>query len=270
MTAKAFAAQSKAIRFARLMLAAATLVSLAGNVQHAASLLTGTALIPFAFALCWAAVPALTLPAAVHLAGLVARAAGNSRARKAVVAGVVGVAILAFIVSYSALRDLTLAMGYPPAVAYLFPLLVDLLASISTVALLVLDVAVATAPADPATSDHAVAASPAAPVADPAAVGSAVPGLHLVPGQGDRHVDGTGHATAEVDGVVLTSRDAHLGRAAELVAAGVVKAEPVTVATALAGLADGGSHRAVAAATGLHRTSIARLATAAEEDVAVV
>ena len=253
--------QRKAIRFARLMLGAATLVSLAGNVEHAAALLVGATLVPLAFALCWAAVPALTLPASVHLAGLVARAAGNSRSRKAVVAGVVGVALLAFIVSYSALRDLTLAMGYPPAVAYLFPLLVDLLASISTVALLVLDVGVAAPLATPATGGHVLAA----PVADPAAQGSAVPGLHLVPGHGDRHPASTSHAAAGVDGTSMTSLDAHLGRAEELVAAGVVRAEPVTVAVALAGLADGGSHRAVAAATGLHRTSVSRLAASAEE-----
>ncbi|MGZ9828677.1 hypothetical protein ACXYTP_17360 [Tsukamurella ocularis] len=47
--------------------------------------------------------------------------------------------LLAFVISFVALRDLTAAMGAPWLIPYLFPLLVAATASAATVALLVLD-----------------------------------------------------------------------------------------------------------------------------------
>nr|WP_046284134.1 DUF2637 domain-containing protein [Mycobacterium sp. UM_NZ2] len=241
--------------------------SVAGNVGHIV-LANVTSPIPSAIA---AAFPPLLLAAVVEGLALTVGASVRTWVYRAGVVCAGAIAGGAFYASYVALRDLAIELHFPPMVAPVIPLLADAGMAMSTLMVLALRPVQADAVAAPATDGHAPAASPAAPVAgpvaDPAAAGYSGTGLHLVPGHGDRHPASTSHAAAGVDGTSMTSCDAHLGRAQKLVAAGVVKAEPVTVATALAGLADGGSHRAVAAATGLHRTSVARLATAAEEVV---
>ncbi|ULP45889.1 DUF2637 domain-containing protein [Mycolicibacter virginiensis] len=254
----------------RYTLAVAVAASVAGNVRYA--WLTGSAELAAEAGAVAAAAP-LFLFFVTH--NLAAEPAGITRGwrQKAALAGAWAITAAAFAASYQQLHAYVQVLGLSSASAWLTPLIVDVTIAVASVKVLdpasVAPARVATGDHAAATSDHAVAASPAAPVADPAtdppAAGHSGAGLHLVAGQGDRHLTSADHAAAGVDGMPAASPDAHLGRAEELVAAGVVKAPVPAVATALAGLADGGSHRAVAAATGLHRTSIARLATAAEE-----
>jgi len=249
----------------RYTLAVAVAASVAGNVRYA--WLTGSAELAAEAGAVAAAAP-LFLFFVTH--NLAAEPAGITRGwrQKAALAGAWAITAAAFAASYQQLHAYVQVLGLSSASAWLTPLIVDVTIAVASVK--VLDPATA-APAAPATGGHApaapVAGAVADPAADPAAAGSAVPGLHLVPGQGDRRPTSADHAAAGAGGMPAASPDAHLGRAEELVAAGVVKAPVPAVATALAGLADGGSLRAVAAATGLHRTSVSRLAAAAEEVV---
>ncbi|MGZ9829524.1 DUF2637 domain-containing protein [Tsukamurella ocularis] len=154
-----------------LTLLAATGVSLAGNIRHASLAYNGATEI--GWAIFWAAIPPLMLPLAVHVAGVRAKhAAGADWVRKMTVAGVSGVAVAVFIMSFFALRDLTLAMGAPTVVAVLMPLALDLLAMLATIALLSSDTPAAVAQAldhaaDSDSEDTPSAVSPAsAPTPD--------------------------------------------------------------------------------------------------------
>ncbi|ULP48053.1 DUF2637 domain-containing protein [Mycolicibacter virginiensis] len=245
------------------VLLGSTAASLAGNIAAATLLPHGGAALPTAVVIAVASVAPLALPVAVHSVPVAARAAGGVRA--VVVVSVAVVSLAAFAMSFDALAQLAHAAGHSGWVGALLPVTLDVLAAASAVAL-VLDPAVATVAA-PVADGHDVAAPPTDPAAEPVtgavAAARTSAGLHLVAGPGDRDMDGSD----QLDGTPMTSADVHIGRAQELVAAGVVKAPAPTVAAALAGLADGGSLRAVAASTGLHRTSVSRLAAAAEEAV---
>ncbi|MUL78947.1 DUF2637 domain-containing protein [Mycolicibacterium sp. CBMA 226] len=117
----------------RTVLIAAVTTSIAGNVYHA--LLT--------------APPALRVPAALTAAlpplavfgvteGLMRSAGAGTRkvAYRAGVAAAVGIALIAFVLSFTALRSLAVMMGEPPSVAAGLPLLADLLVAASSVMLL--------------------------------------------------------------------------------------------------------------------------------------
>lgn len=130
-----------------LTLIAVTAVSLAGNVRHA--MLTHNHVTGETFTVAWFAVPPLLLPLAVHVAGLLARRPQSTLAgadwwyrlthgwvHRVTVLGVAAVATGTFAVSFVALRELTSAMGAPALVATIFPVTLDLLAGLATVALL--------------------------------------------------------------------------------------------------------------------------------------
>lgn len=117
----------------RMVLIAAVTTSISGNVYHA--LLT--------------APPALRVPAALTAAlpplavfgvteGLMRSAGAGTRkvAYRAGVAAAVGIALIAFVLSFTALRSLAVMMGEPPSVAAGLPLLADLLVAASSVMLL--------------------------------------------------------------------------------------------------------------------------------------
>lgn len=173
-------------RWAIGTLLAASAVSLAGNVQHELLVYSGaTSLI---FAVAWAAVPPLALPLAVHLAGLMLT--GGARLRRTIAAAVAMVAAIAFTVSFINLRALTEAMGSGSITAILFPLLVDLLAAISTVALLAQHGAPAADPVHHIDQDHTAvvhqpvhdavldaAPAPLGPAAAPDSAPAPAPGL---------------------------------------------------------------------------------------------
>lgn len=213
------------------VLTAAVIVSVAGNVGH--SLLTAPAAlrIPAAFA---AALPPLALLGVTEGLSRSAGAGVRPRVYRAGVAGAVAIAALAFILSFAALRDLAIALGQPAAVAAGWPLLADATIAVASVMVLALKTSVAAPTAD----DHPATA----PVTTPGHNGHQ---LAVVPLTSD-----------------ITTPAPELVTAEALVRDGVVKAEPAKVAAAVAALAAGGSHRAVAVASGLHRTSVARVAEA--------
>lgn len=117
----------------RAVLVAAVTTSICGNIYHA--LLT--------------APPGLRVPAAIMSAlpplavvgiteGLMRSAGAGVRpaAYWAGVAGGVGIALIAFVLSFWALRALAITLGEPPSVAAGLPLLTDLLVAVSSVMLL--------------------------------------------------------------------------------------------------------------------------------------
>ncbi|MCB0929972.1 MAG: hypothetical protein U0R77_05840 [Mycolicibacterium insubricum] len=220
-------------------------ISVAGNTAHA--LLTAPAELRWGSAV-WAAVPPLILVVATE--GLM-RSAGRGVRTWPYRFGV-GTAVLlglgAFTVSFIALRDLTATLlQAPPLVAITMPLIID--AGIAVSGLMALS----------HTEPTAQVATVAAPAATPATPGQLV--AVGAPTSGD---DATVTSGDEVDNPVGTDpTEAFEELARQLVADGRVQAPVATVAAALAGVANGSSHRSVAAATGLHRATVAKAASLA-------
>lgn len=248
----------RATRYAWTLLVTATILSVAGNVATAVDGGHGTE------AVAVAVVVPLMLAATVHLLALMVRAGVAGWAYRGVMALTVVIAGSAFTLSFDALAALATRTGHG-ALSPLLPVMIDATIAAATAALVVLDRPVATNMAtEPVTGGQEVATAPAThPVTPPVPAPVTAAGGHPVAGPvagGAGPVAG-GHLVAVSP---LTSDDApegeHRARAEELVAAGVVRADPATVATALAGLATGDSQRAVAAATGLHRVTVGRLA----------
>lgn len=235
------------------LLALAVIVSVAGNIAHAVLMAPtvygwgaaiGASVAP-AF-LFWITHNMITAPGG-------ARGWRDDRIGATVVAAV---ALGAFAVSFMTLRSLMLTFGFSPAVAAILPLVVDVTiagASRELVREAEATTALAAGVQAPATS----VAVPVAPVADDA----------LVPAGGETKVqvktmDGQTATTepAELSSVTAdVEQGGHLAAAEKLVAAGAVKGPAIDVAVAMAELAAGRSQRAAAAASGLHRTTVARL-----------
>lgn len=130
-------AQSKhrnATRFFWAVLVGATIISLAGNVVHAVLPYVSTVAVQIAAA----AVPPLVLLAAVHGIALAVRAGASGTTYRCAVGAVTIIGIGAFLVSFVALRDLMMAIGYSAWVAWIFPLIVDTAVAVSTVMLVAL------------------------------------------------------------------------------------------------------------------------------------
>jgi hypothetical protein len=108
---------SRAVRFFWSLLISATSVSLIGNVAHAVLPYIPRVVIQIGAA----AVPPLALLAAVPGIALAVRAAASGRVYRWAVCAVGAIGAGAFSVSFLALRDLMLAIGYRPATAWAFP-----------------------------------------------------------------------------------------------------------------------------------------------------
>lgn len=214
--------KQRAQRYFRCLLVAATATSLAGNIAHT---VTAAATTHTGVAVAVAAVAPLALAASVHGVAVAVRAGVTGTAYRLVLAAVMLIAGSAFILSWSALSALAAVAGHAGWTSMLLPVVVDATIAVSTAMLVVLDRPAATGGHPAATNGH--------PVATPAA---------------DAMTSG------------ITVPPSHLETATELVQSGRVRADVTAVAAAVAGLAAGDSHRAVAAATGLHRTSVARVA----------
>lgn len=261
------------------VLAAAVAVSVAGNVGHALLTAHAALRVPAAVA---AALPPLALLAVTE--GL-ARSHGRGvrrRVYRAGVAGGVAIAGLAFALSFAALRDLAIALGQPAAVAAGWPLLADATIAVSSIMVLALrpdtEAATATAadtvaacvpatvtkPATDAATDRVPATRKPATATRPAtrkpkpATRRATKKPTATRNPGAR----AGAVAGAVDG---PDAERFMGLSQQLVAEGRVRAPVVTVAAALAGIASGASQRSVSAATGLHRTVVAKVAAAAAE-----
>ena len=111
----------RAVRFFWGLLLGATTVNLVGNVAHA--------VLPYlpriAVQIGAAAVPPIALLAAVHGIALAVRAGASGRVYWWAVTATGLIGLGAFAVSFLALRDLMLAIGYTSATAWAFPAIFD-------------------------------------------------------------------------------------------------------------------------------------------------
>ncbi|WP_100485876.1 DUF2637 domain-containing protein [Mycobacteroides abscessus] len=122
----------RATRFFWSWLAGATVVSLAGNVVHAAlTASTGTRWLAAAVA----AVPPTVLLASVHGIAVLAKTSASGRVYRAAVAATTALAAGAFMLSFVALRDLAAIAHIPRGLAFVLPLVIDLAIGVATLAL---------------------------------------------------------------------------------------------------------------------------------------
>lgn len=124
----------KAVRYFWCLLGGATLVSLVGNVPHAVLPYLPTVAIQIGAA----AVPPVVLLAAVHGVALAVQAGASGTVYRWAVAAVAGIGIGAFALSFLALRDLMLVVGYSPATAWIFPAIIDTAVAVATLMLVAL------------------------------------------------------------------------------------------------------------------------------------
>ncbi|AEF35354.1 conserved hypothetical protein [Mycolicibacter sinensis] len=124
----------RAVRFFWFMLGGATMVSLVGNIAHAVL----PYLPPIAIQIGAAAVPPVVLLAAVHGVALAVRAGASGAVYRWAVAAVAAIGIGAFALSFIALRDLMQTIGYSPAIAWIFPAIVDTAVAVATLMLVAL------------------------------------------------------------------------------------------------------------------------------------
>ncbi|KRQ29959.1 hypothetical protein AOT83_11005 [Mycobacteroides sp. H001] len=239
-------------------LLASTMVSLAGNIGYT---LIARPNAHTAVSIAVAAVAPLGLAAAVHSVGVAARARGTVRA--AVLTAVAVVAVSAFVLSFEALAGLARLVGHTGWTAYLLPVVVDVMVAASTTALVLERPRQLAREAEAITRPVAVDQAPADAVAVPAPMAADV--RKLAEDQIKPQFKAVDGRAATADPVVFHSasagmvQDGHLSAAEQLVAAGAVKGSATDVAVAMAALAAGQSQRAAAAASGLHRTTVARL-----------
>lgn len=124
----------RAVRFFWCLLSGATLVSLIGNIAHAVLPYLQTVAIQIGAA----AVPPIVLLAAVHGVALAVRAGAAGAVYRWAVSAVAVIGIGAFALSFLALRDLMLAIGHSPAIAWIFPAIVDTAVAVATLMLVAL------------------------------------------------------------------------------------------------------------------------------------
>lgn len=121
-----------AVRFFWVWLAGATVVSLSGNVAHAA--LTASESTRW-LAAAVAAVPPTVLLASVHGIAVLAKTSASGRVYRAAVVATTGLALGAFMLSFVALRDLAVIAHIPRPLAFVLPLVIDLAIAVATLAL---------------------------------------------------------------------------------------------------------------------------------------
>jgi hypothetical protein len=124
----------RAVRFFWWFLISATTVSLVGNIAHAVLPYLPRIVVQIGAA----AVPPIALLAAVHGIALAVRAGASGRVYCWAVGAVAAIGVGAFAVSFLALRDLMLAIGYSAATAWIFPAIIDTAVAVSTLMLVAL------------------------------------------------------------------------------------------------------------------------------------
>ncbi len=124
----------RAVRFFWGLLIGATSVSVIGNITHAVL----PYIPPVVIQIGSAAVPPIVLLAAVHGIALAVRAGASGRVYCWAVAAVGAIGVGAFALSFLALRDLMLAIGYRSGTAWIFPAIIDTAVAVSTMMLVAL------------------------------------------------------------------------------------------------------------------------------------
>lgn len=167
----------RATRFFWSWLAGATVVSLAGNVIHAA--LTASPSTRW-LAAAVAAVPPTVLLASVHGLAVLAKTSASGRVYRAAVAATTALAAGAFLLSFVALRDLAVIAHIPRGLAFVLPLVIDLAIAVATLAL----VAVGDKPTrrvTPRAAQPQVSNRPASPTAPRPTTPTATPAAPTAP-----------------------------------------------------------------------------------------
>jgi hypothetical protein len=259
----------RAVRFFWGFLIGATTVSLIGNIAHA--------VLPYlphvAIQIGAAAVPPITLLAAVHGIALAVRAGASGPVYRWAVIATAAIGAGAFAVSFLALRDLMLAIGYSSEIACVFPAIIDTAVAVGTTMLVALGdkparrTRAATASADTPTSamqrlsQHPTrsAKSHVTPVA------STNTRAHTA-----RHLQAQDSAAVQPDRAQIvqsaqteaTQVDADL--ALDLVASGSTTQSVDTVIAVLSSHRDGASINAAAKASGINYRTAQRIVEAAK------
>ena len=260
----------RAVRFFWGFLIGATTVSLIGNVAHAVLPYLPRIVVQVGAA----AVPPIALLAAVHGIALAVRAGASGTVYRWAVTAVAAIGVGAFSVSFLALRDLMLAIGYSAETAWMFPAIIDTAVAISTLML----VALGDKPARRARSlkDPGSAAPPPmqrgiAPTLQGAKsqVRSASAGAHGLSVQAER---GQTSASGQRDPVQTTrgsvQTDVAQGDealASELIASHATTQSVETVIAVLAARRSGATVNAAAKAVGINYRTAQRIAEAAED-----
>jgi hypothetical protein len=250
----------RAVRFFWCLLSGATMVSLIGNIAHAVL----PYLPPVAIQIGAAAVPPIVLLAAVHGVALAVRAGASGAVYRWAVAAVAAIGVGAFALSFLALRDLMQTIGYSPAIAWIFPAIIDTAVAVATLML----VALGDKPARRARTTTAptgarpvrVQTSTQAPVqgakvqAKPVAAGQARVQARPLPAPAKSGPAQTVRAALQAETVPA---DADL--AAELIAAGTTTQPAEIVVAVLAASRDGISINAAAKASGINYRTAQRI-----------
>src|SRR6202158_78977 len=124
----------RAVRFFCGFLLGATTISLAGNITHAVLSYIPRVVVQIGAA----TVPPIALLAAVHGIAVAVRAGASGTVYRWAVSAVAIIGMGAFTVSFLALRDLMLAIGYSAETAWIFPAIIDTAVAVSTMMLVAL------------------------------------------------------------------------------------------------------------------------------------
>jgi Protein of unknown function (DUF2637) len=263
----------RAVRFFWAFLIGATLVSLVGNVTHA--------VLPYvphiAIQIGAAAVPPITLLAAVHGIALAVRAGASGRVYCCAVSAVAAIGIGAFAMSFLTLRDLTRVIGYSSATAWIFPAIIDTAVAVSTMMLVALGDKPArrartvstqiapvrdlvqgantrvSAPARRQAVQPSAAQTPVLPAPERAETSAPSVPSRVASAQG------SAHTAAQPDDADLASL------AVDLIESGVTTQPVGTVIAVLAASRDGASINAAAKASGINHRTAQRIVRGAAE-----
>jgi hypothetical protein len=256
----------RAVRFFWALLLGATTVSLLGNVVHAVLPYIPEVVIQIGAA----AVPPIALLAAVHGIAVAVRAGASGRVYCWAVSAVAAIGVGAFAVSFLALRDLMLAIGYSSATAWVFPAIIDTAVAVSTLMLVALGDKPVRRPRSVTTAAN-TRGSMAQPwrqdakrVVTPVAPTRGRP----QPAQGKQaqHRASVQRGPAQIlhsADIETTQADADL--ASELIASGVTTQPVETVIAVLASSRDGASINAAAKASGINYRTAQRIVAAVAE-----
>ncbi len=124
----------RAVRFFWGLLVAATIVSLTGNVVHAVLPHIPRVVVQVGAA----TVPPVVLLASVHGIAVAVRAGASGAVYRWAVGAVAVIGGGAFTISFLALRDLMLVIGYRADTAWIFPAIIDTAVAVSTMMLVAL------------------------------------------------------------------------------------------------------------------------------------
>lgn len=261
-----------AVRFFWCFLFGATSISVIGNIAHA--------VLPYiprvAIQIGAAAVPPIALLAAVHGIALAVRAGASGTVYRWAVGAVALIGAGAFVLSFLALRDLMMAIGYGAGTAWVFPAIIDTTVAVSTLMLVALgdkparraprvstQTATMQAPVQSAKAE-AITFAPTPVRARTVQARSVQTSLSVQPDP-PRTVQDPAQADATQD---------HADLASELIASGVTTQPVETVIAVLAARRDGASINAAAKASGINYRTAQRIVEAAagyqQRELAVV